>query len=118
MPASDFDSNHSLQNRLISFKMPLIIQSSKCATPQLRHHSIHDPKLVEKMPEIQEKFFSQFGKSVSTEPDEVQITPIVSCVPKEEILQSAYQPIEPEITQAGKKQSLLNLQTSIPNPTF
>ena len=43
--------------------MPLIIQSSKCATPQLRHHSIHDPKLVEKMPEIQEKFptYNQFA---------------------------------------------------------
>ena len=112
MPASDFDSNHSLQNRLISFKMPLIIQSSKCATPQLRHHSIHDPKLVEKMPEIQEKFFSQFGQSASSEPDEERITPIVSCSPKEEILQSAYQPSEPEIMKAGKDQSLLNLQPS------
>jgi len=48
--------------------MPLIIQSSKCATPQLRHHSITNHKLIDKMPSIQEKYFSGSGKGFTGKP--------------------------------------------------
>ena len=48
--------------------MPLIILSSKCATPQLRHHSITNHKLINKMPSIQEKYFSGSGKGDTGEP--------------------------------------------------
>ena len=47
--------------------MPLIIQSSKCATPQLRHHSITNHKLIDKMPDILEKYFSGIGKGDTSE---------------------------------------------------
>jgi len=49
--------------------MPLIIQSSKCATPQLRHHSITNHKLIDKMPGILEKYFSRIGKGDHREPE-------------------------------------------------
>ena len=57
------------------------------------------------------EIFLSIRSWASSELDEERITPIVSCS-KEGILQSAYQPSEPEIMKAGKDQSLLNLQPS------
>ena len=48
--------------------MPLIIQSSKCTTPQLRHYSITTHKLIDKMPGIEKKYFSGSGKGFTGEP--------------------------------------------------
>ena len=48
--------------------MPLLIQSSKCTTPQLRHYSITNHKLIDKMPVIEEKYFSLSGNGFTGKP--------------------------------------------------
>ena len=91
--------------------MPLIIQSSKCATPQLRHYSITNHKLIDKMPGIEEKYFSLSGNGFTGEPkDKGNGNPTT----KERPIPSMFPPSENQAskllsTKSDQNQALLNL---------
>ena len=91
--------------------MPLIIQSSKCATPQLRHHSITNHKLIEKMPGILEKYFSGIGKGDTPEPkDKAKGNVATSPSPTPSLFApSGDQAPVLQSTKSDQNQTLLNL---------
>ena len=91
--------------------MPLIIQSSKCATPQLRHHSITNHKLIDKMPGILEKYFSGIGKGDTSEPKDQGNENLKTSSPPTPSLYvpSGDQASELRSTKLDQNQTLLNL---------
>ena len=91
--------------------MPLIIQSSKCATPQLRHHSITNHKLIDKMPGILEKYFSGIGKGDTSEPEDQSNENLTTSPPPTLSLfaPSGDQASELLSTKSDQNQTLLNL---------
>ena len=91
--------------------MPLIIQSSKCATPQLRHHSITNHKLIEKMPGILEKYFSGIGKGDTSELEDQGNENLKTSPPPISSLfaSSKAQASDLISTKSEQKQTLLNL---------
>ena len=90
--------------------MPLIIQSSKCATPQLRHHSISSHSLIDKMPGIREKYFSGIGKASPCEPEDRCIGHLTSHPPTPHLFYpSGDHPPGLQSTKSEQDQTLLNL---------
>ena len=91
--------------------MPLIIQSSKCATPQLRHHSITNHKLIDKMPGILEKYFSGIGKGDTSEPEDQGDENLATSQPPTPSLfaPSGDQASGLRSTKSDQNQNLLNL---------
>ena len=91
--------------------MPLIIQSSKCATLQLRHHSITNHKLIDKMPGILEKYFSGIGKGDTSEPnDQGNVNLATSQPPTPSLFASSkVQASDLISTKSEQNQTLLNL---------
>ena len=91
--------------------MPLIIQSSKCATPQLRHHSIKNHKLIDKMPGILEKYFFGIGKGDTPEPkDKAKGNVATSPSPTPSLFApSGDQAPVLQSTKSDQNQTLLNL---------
>jgi hypothetical protein len=91
--------------------MPLIIQSSKCATPQLRHHSITNRKLIDKMPGILEKYFSGIGKGDIGEPEDQGNENLKTSSPPTSSLLAPSGDQAPVLisTKSDQNQTLLNL---------
>ena len=91
--------------------MPLIIQSSKCATPQLRHHSITNHKLIDKMPGILEKYFSGIGKGATPEPKDKAKGNVATSLPPTPsfFAPSGDQAPVLQSTKSDQNQNLLNL---------
>ena len=91
--------------------MPLIIQSSKCATPQLLHHSITNRKLIDKMPGILEKYFSGIGKGDTSKPKDKTKGNLATIPPPTPILfaPSGDQAPVLQSTKSDQNQTLLNL---------